>query len=163
MIDRPVPPVPPQPGHHAARRSASPSLAAQVGFDVPQPAHAGDHRADGRVCEDEAAAPAPAASCRPGTQRPQPRRRARAVSPQLLGREIEVAPVARPATSCRAVSVPVRLPSSNGTRAMTAMSRSRHSGTARPPVPGRRCCRRPARCRRARCRAPAARWPAASG
>ena len=40
---------------------------------------------------------------------------------KVLGLEVQVAEVARPASATRAVSVPVRLPSSNGTRAMTAM------------------------------------------
>ena len=67
---------------------------------------------------------------------------------QLVGREVEVAPVAgRPrhvgGSSCR-----------SGCLRRTARARSRRRrvrgrpGTARPPDSDRRCCRRPARCRR---------------
>ena len=50
------------------------------------------------------------------------------VGREVLGREVDVAEVSRPASATPRVSVPVRLPSSNGTRAMTAMSFSLAGG-----------------------------------
>ena len=71
---------------------------------------------------------------------------------ELVAREVEVAPVALGPASCRGAACPVRLPSSNGTRAMTDDAElAADAGTARPPDSDRRRCRRPARCRRRPC------------
>ena len=101
-----------------ARRKGLSVTHPKITFDMPDPPHAGNHRAHGRMFQDES------------------QRQFRQIHPirqqrpdsfdalerlfQLLRREIDIPPVALGPAESR-VSVPVRLPSSNGTRAMIAM------------------------------------------